>query len=412
MPNTKEALIKYCFERDRLQAVRNIEQMNPALAAEGLDFDLIRVSLSAKCPLLTAVFYNQIFAMSVATLQDKLTASGARLGNYRGAETPASFGDTKAEFAALLDGCAVFDLSWQAKLIFSGRDRVRWLNGMVTNNVRDLALGHGVYSFVLTPQGHNQGDLVAYDRGDYLLVATDREQAPKITALLQRYIIMDDVEIEDISDKLSAIGVAGPKAGEVLSSAGIDVSQLQPGQVIDTVRHEIGISVARNTHPRMDGYEVWLAAEQADRVWDALTSAGATPVGSDALEMYRIARGVPRYGVDLRERDLAQETGQEHALSFIKGCYIGQEIVERVRARGNVHRTFIGFEVHGEPPPPGTKVRANDKDAGEITSAARVPFPGGDRTLALGYLRREVATAGATVQVGEHSATVKTLPFI
>jgi len=350
--------------------------------------------------------------MTVATLQHKLAASGARPEHYRGAETPASFGDTKAEFAALLDGCAVFDLSWQAKLIFSGRDRVRWLNGMVTNNVRDLALGQGVYSFILTPQGHNQGDLVAYNRGDYLLAATDREQAPKITALLQRYIIMDDVEIEDISDKLGAIGVAGPMASETLSSAGIDVSQLQAGQVIDMVWREIGISVARNTHPQMDGYEIWLAAEQADRVWDALTSVGAVPVGSDALEMYRIARGGPRYRIDLRERDLAQETGQEHALSFTKGYYIGQEIVERIRARGNVHRTFIGFEVQGEPPQPGTKVRANDKDVGEITSAARVPFPGGDRTLALGYLRREVATPGATVQIGNQSATVRALPFI
>jgi aminomethyltransferase len=349
--------------------------------------------------------------MTVATLQDKLTALGARMGNYRGAETPASFGDVVAEFKALLEGCAVFDMSWQAKLIFSGRDRVRWLNGMITNNVRDMALGHGVYSFILTPQGHNQGDLVAYNRGDYLLAATDREQAPKIAAVLQRYIIMDDVEIEDISDKLGAIGVAGPKASEVLSKAGIDVAQLQARQVMDTVWRETGISVARNTHPQMDGYEIWLASEQAERVWDALTSAGATPVGSDALEMYRIARGVPRYGVDLRERDLAQETGQEHALSFTKGCYIGQEIVERVRARGNVHRTFVGFEVQGEPPPPGTKIRAGDKDVGEITSAAPVPFPAGGRTLALGYLRREVATAGATVQVGEQSATVKTLPF-
>lgn len=374
---------------------------------------------SAKCQVLsakyrkpTALFYNEIFAMTVATLQDKLTASGARVGNYRGADTPATFGDVAAEVKVLLEGCAVFDMSWQAKLIFSGRDRVRWLNGMVTNNVRDLAPGQGVYSFILTPQGHNQGDLVAYNRGDYLLAATDREQAPKITALLQRYIIMDDVEIEDISDKLGAIGVAGPQAGEVLSKAGIDVSQLQAGQVIDTVWREIGISVARSTHPQMDGYEIWLAREHADRTWDALTSAGATPVGSDALEMYRIARGVPRYGVDLRERDLAQETGQEHALSFVKGCYIGQEIVERVRARGNVHRTFVGFEIQGDPPQLGTKVRANDKDVGEITSAARVPFPGGDKTLALGYLRREVATAGATVQIGEQNATVKTLPFI
>jgi folate-binding protein YgfZ len=361
--------------------------------------------------MLSAVFYNQVFAMTVATLQDKLSASGARLGNYRGAETAASFGDTTAEFKAVLDGCAIFDMSWQAKLVFSGRDRVRWLNGMVTNNIRDLALGHGLYSFILTPQGHNQGDLVAYNRGDYFLATTDREQSPKITALLQRYIIMDDVEIEDISDKLSTIGIAGPKAGEMLSNTGIEVAQLQPGQVIDTVWRDTGISVARNTHPQMDGYEIWLAAEQADRVWDALTSAGAAPVGSEALEIYRIARGVPRYGLDLRERDLAQETGQQHALSFTKGCYIGQEIVERIRARGNVHRTFIGFEVQGAPPQPGTKVRANDKDVGEITSAARVPFPSGERTLALGYLRREVAAPGSAVQIGEQSATVNALPF-
>jgi folate-binding protein YgfZ len=158
-----------------------------------------------------------------------------------------------------------------------------------------------------------------------------------------------------------------------------------------------------------------------------LVSAGATPVGSEALELYRIVRGVPRFGVDLRERDLPQETGQQHALNFAKGCYIGQEIVERIRARGNVHRTFIGFEVQGEPdtptsaksallgdpvlPQPGTKVRANDKDVGEITSAARVPFPSGERTLALGYLRREVAAPGATVQIGDQSGTVAILPF-
>ena len=135
------------------------------------------------------------------------------------------------------------------------------------------------------------------------------------------------------------------------------------------------------------------------------------PVGSDALEMYRIVRGVPRYGMDLRERDLPQETGQEHALNFTKGCFIGQEIVERIRARGNVHRTFLGFEAEGESPQPGTKVRANDKDVGEITSAARVPFPGGERTLALGYLRREVAAPDAEVQVGEQSARVRMLPF-
>jgi len=365
--------------------------------------------------------------MSVTTIQEKLAGSGARLGSYRGAETPATFGNAAAEFRALLEGCAIFDMSWQAKLVLSGEDRVRWLNGMVTNNVRDLAPGHGVYSFLLSAQGRIQGDLVAYNRGDYLLVTTDKEQAPAIVAIFDRYIIMDDVEVADISDKLAAVGVAGPKAGEVLSNAGIEVTQLEAGQVSDMVWRDIGISIARSAQPHLDGYEIWFSAENADKVWDGLQSAGAKPVGSDALEIYRIVRGVPRFGVDLRERDLPQETGQQHALNFAKGCYIGQEIVERIHARGNVHRTFMGFDLQGEPdtptsaksalvgdpvlPQPGTKVRANDKDVGEITSAAWVPFPSGERTLALGYLRREAATPGSTVQIGEQGATVCALPF-
>jgi aminomethyltransferase len=354
--------------------------------------------------------------MSVTTFQEKLAASGARLGMYRGAETPADFGDSATEFHVLLQGCALLDLSWQAKLVLAGEDRVRWLNGMVTNNVRDLATGHGVYSFVLSAQGRIQGDLVAYNRGDYLLVTTDREQAPTIADIFDRYIIMDDVEVADISDKLAAIGVVGPiaKSRQILAAAGLDVSQLEPGQVIDAVWRGVGVSVARSAQPQMDGFEIWFASENMDAIWDTLVSAGLTPVGSDALELYRIVRGIPRFGVDLRERDLPQETGQQHALNFAKGCYIGQEIVERIRSRGNVHRMFTGFEVQGPPvelPAPGTKVRANDKDVGEITSAARIPFPSGERTLALGYARREAAPPGATVQIGEQSAAVRILPF-
>jgi folate-binding protein YgfZ len=127
--------------------------------------------------------------------------------------------------------------------------------------------------------------------------------------------------------------------------------------------------------------------------------------------LYRIARGVPRYGIDLRERDLAQETGQLHVLNFAKGCYVGQEIVERIRSRGNVHRVFVGLDVQGDAPAAGTKIIAGEKEVGEITSAARVPFPAGDRTLALGYIRREFAEPGTEVKVGERDATVRALPF-
>jgi folate-binding protein YgfZ len=363
----------------------------------------------------------------VTTIQEKLAASGARPGRYRGAETTAAFGDVPAEFRALLEGCGIFEVSWQAKLVLTGEDRVRWLNGMVTNNIRDLAPGHGVYNFLLSAQGRIQGDLVSYNRGDYLLVTTDREQAPAIAAIFDRYIIMDDVEVTPISDKLATIGVAGPKAPEVLFEVDVATRQLEPGQVIDTVWRDVGISVARSAQPPMDGYEIWFSAENADKVWDALVRAGATPVGSDALELYRISRGVPRFGVDLRERDLPQETGQQYALNFAKGCYIGQEIVERIRSRGSVHRMFAGFEIQDEAdtssgaesalvehpvlPLAGTKIRAGDKDIGEITSAARVPFPTGKRTLALGYVRREAAVSGTSVQIGSQTASVRTLPF-
>jgi len=177
------------------------------------------------------------------------------------------------------------------------------------------------------------------------------------------------------------------------------------------VWHDVGISVARGTHPNMEAYEIWFAAEQADRVWDELVAAGATPVGSEAVELYRIARGVPLYGRDFGQRDLPQETEQKHALNFSKGCYIGQEIVERIRARAILHRTFTGFVVEGEPPATGTKIKDGDKNIGESTSAARVPFPNGERTVALGYLRREFETPGTAVQIGEQQATVQSIPF-
>jgi aminomethyltransferase len=105
----------------------------------------------------------------------------------------------------------------------------------------------------------------------------------------------------------------------------------------------------------------------------------------------RISRGIPQFGVDIRDRDLPQETGQSRALNFTKGCYLGQEIVERIRSRGAVHRQFTAFQVEGALPEPGAKIVAEEKEVGEITSSAILPLPSGDRAVALGYLRREAA---------------------
>jgi len=362
--------------------------------------------------------------MSMAALQTYVEGLGAtRLGEYRGATTAAAFSDPHTELAALRVGCGVCDLGFRAKIALPGKDRVRWLNGMVSNNIRDLAAGLGVYAFILNPQGHILGDLNAYNRGESLLVDTDRGQAEKILAIFRKYIIMDKVEVSDLGDQLTALGVSGPKAREVLAACGFELPETTAPQAGDLHLHDlkwrgVDCTLARNGE---NSYEIWLAPGVVRKLWDALLAAGATPVGAEALETHRILSGVPLYGVDIRERELPQETEQARALSFTKGCYIGQEIVERIRARGNVHRMFTGFVVENAAPvAPGAKVVARDavsgdKEVGEVTSVASLPGerrpgePG--RSVALGYIRREAGAPGREVTIGAAAAKVVKLPF-
>jgi folate-binding protein YgfZ len=299
----------------------------------------------------------------------------------------------------------------RAKILLTGADRVRWLNGMVTNNIRDLAVGRGVYNFLLNPQGHILGDLYAYNRGEYLMVDTDASQAEKIISTFEHYIIMDDVEVANASDKLTAVGVAGPQSVEVLRAAGFELPELEALQVIDQVWGDAGVTLVRGEGQQVRCYEIWLAPANQGRLRDTLEEAGAEAVSPEALDVYRIARGIPRYGQDIRGRDLPQETEQARALNFNKGCYVGQEIVERIRSRGSVHRKFTGFEIAGSVPPPGARIQVQGKEIGEVTSAASLPLPEAERTVALGYIQREFGVPGRIVEIGAVHATVSDLPF-
>ena len=321
------------------------------------------------------------------------------------------FGNATDEFAALRSTCGVYNLENRAKIQLTGSDRVRWLNGMITNNVRDLTAGHGVYGFLLNPQGHILGDLIAYNRGEHILVDTDQSQLETILATFDHYIIMDDVEVANISDKLSAIGLAGPNAGSVLKAAGFEVPELKILQIADLPWQQTNVSIVRGESVSFPSYQIWVAPEHAASVRETLQRSGAVPVGPEALELYRIALGIPLYGKDIRERDLPQETEQQRALNFNKGCYVGQEIVERIRSRGAVHRKFTGFTVTGAAPAPGTKIQAQAKDVGEITSSAVIPSPDGEHTVALGYIRREVGVPGKEVEIAGSRAVVADLPF-
>ncbi|HTK94906.1 MAG TPA: glycine cleavage T C-terminal barrel domain-containing protein [Terriglobales bacterium] len=345
--------------------------------------------------------------MNPTPLHDALAAAGARFGQFGGVETAATFGDLAKEYAALRSGAAVYDLGRRAKILLTGNDRVRWLNGMVTNNVRDLAPGHGNYNFLLNAQGHILADLYVYNRGDYLLVDTGQEQAARVLELFDKFIIMDEVETTDASERLTAIGVAGPKAAEVLQKVGLAVPA-EPLSVHDLEWEQIGLSVVRQDG--RDDYELWLAAQNAATAWNALVVAGAMPAGYEALELARIADGIPRFGVDIREKELPQETAQQRALNFNKGCYLGQEIVERIHARGAVHRELKGFEVTHGLPAAGAKISAGGKEVGQVTSVAQLPN-GSRRTLALGYIRREAGTPGTEVEIEGAKARVSSLPF-
>jgi folate-binding protein YgfZ len=349
--------------------------------------------------------------MPATALHDQLASAPARLGEYLGAATAIDFGDVRGEFAALISECGVYDLGWRAKIALTGGDRIRWLNGMVTNNIRDLAAGHGLYAFLLNPQGHILGDLYAYNRGDSLLVDTDRSQLEKILATFDHYIIMDDVEVANVSDQLTAIGIAGSKAREILRAAGLECPGLAPLELNNLTGQPSAVTLVRSDNESVERFELWLSPTEVGALWERLVSTGARPVGTAALELLRIAAGIPRYGQDIRERDLPQETEQQRALNFSKGCYIGQEIVERIRSRGGVHRKFTGFQLDGALPAPGTKIQADGKDIGEITSAASLPAAGGDRPVALGYVRREIAVPGRVLDAGDSKLTVAGLPF-
>lgn len=315
--------------------------------------------------------------------------------------------DSRRELTALVAGCGIHR-SNHALFSITGRDRVRWLNGMVTNNIRDLAPGNGVYAFVLNAQGHILGDLYVFNLGENLAAELDKAQSESLLKILRRYIIMDKVEIADLSSEKTVINVTGPKSGDVLAAIGL-AAELGFLQFSNSNWNGIEVTLVRGDNSYFSSYEIWISGDQAEALLHALKTAGAELVGNDALETFRILCGIPRFGQDIRERTLPQETGQDRALNFNKGCYIGQEIIERIRARGNVHRTFVGFEIEANAPARGTKIQVKGKDVGEITSVMSAPFK--HKRLALGYLRKEVMESGEALSAGDAVVKPRPLPF-
>ena len=276
------------------------------------------------------------------------------------------------------------DTGWIA---VTGEDRVRWLNGMVTNSVQALQPGQGAYTFLLNAQGRIQGDATVWCEPDRLLLETDRAQVQPMMELLDRFIIMDDVELQDLSEEMHGFAIAGPRAAELLASAGLEVPSAAGLTRRERQWDFSCVQVIRAYSPVVPRFEVWMNSTAALKADVDEWMRAVAPVRAESLELLRVLEGVPRFGVDIREKDLPQETAQMRALHFSKGCYLGQEIVERIRSRGQVHRTFAQFVLEGAAPAAGTELLAEEKAVGVLTTVSSEPVDG--LRLALGYVRRE-----------------------
>jgi folate-binding protein YgfZ len=341
--------------------------------------------------------------VSETPLAAHLTAENPalELKMHRGAQTPFAFQGKAAELQALVHAAGIFDLGYRTFLRAAGKDRVRWLNGMITQTVKGLAPGQTGYTLILSPQGRIQGDGDVSFHGEFLQLETDRSQSERLLTHLRRFIIMDDVKLEELDASVTALGIAGPKAAEILGKIGGRAPEEGRFE-----RAELAGAEATLVHgygPLAPRFEIWVAADKAPAVWRALVGAGAVPCGVAALEDLRVLEGVPQFDVDFSDKHLPQETNLQRALNFTKGCYIGQEIVERIRSRATVHRSLRQFDLAGSPPSlgPGEKIefRAGDAVVGELTSTASFFLPEFSGTLALGVVRTEALENSQTVPI-------------
>ncbi len=331
---------------------------------------------------------------------------------YCGTLTPRVFDGLPGEMDSLLHAAGVSDLGWRGKIQVMGSDRLRWLNGMVSNTVQSLPEGEGNYSFLLSVQGRIQGDCYVYRRSGDLLLDTGFDQMPALMHHLDHFIIMDDVELADVSHQSTALSLAGPGAPRVLATLGFapPASSVQNARMISTRIGEVPCTIVDAYHVAVPRFELWFAPEHVLAIWETLQAAGVTPCGLEAMEALRVLEATPLYGIDLNDRDLPQETAQARALNFSKGCYLGQEIVERIRSRGKVNRQFRQFALHGQPSHLPIDLRSGEQSVGRITSAASLSSAGLPQVLALGFIRIEAVERNAEITYDGGVATALAAP--
>ena len=302
-----------------------------------------------------------------------------------------------AGYQALRAHAVWLDLSARGKIRVSGDDRARLLHAMSTNHVQH---GGGCYAFFLNAQGRILSDVNLFCFEDHFLLDTEPETRHKLFEHLDRYIIADDVTLSDETDRIATIALEGPQAADVLAKLAAPI----PETLYSTASWDES-TIARVDSTGSGGFFLFIPVADRPRVSELLESAGAIAATPSDAAIVRIENGRPRYGEEITERFLVQETGQLQAVHFSKGCYLGQEIVERVRSRAQIHRILRHLEIDSsEVPAAGTKLKSDGNDAAEIVSAAFSPALG--KVVAMAYVRTPHSEPGTELTLGNAVARV------
>ena len=348
-------------------------------------------------------------------------AAGAEFTEFFGVRLPAQFGDPLAEYEAARNSVALVDTNFRAVFALTGPDRVRYLNAVTSGNIRDLTPGQSALGLLLNAQGHMLAELITLVLEDRLLVLSHAYLRQRTFEILDRFIIMDDATIADETAQTGTLAIEGPKAPDLLRKLmQVEYMQLPAGAhvtaVLDSSGAAIPCRVLRHSLCGFRGAELLLPRPSLPAAWQALNAGaralGGSPIGYRALNMLRLEAAIPWFGTDFDEHQIPQEAGVESThISFTKGCYTGQEIVERVRSRGHVNRRLTGLLFSSsEVPNAGATVLATDgTEAGHITSAAFSPLAG--KATGMAYLRREYLEPGTTLQCGNMAAEVIEVPL-
>jgi tRNA-modifying protein YgfZ len=349
---------------------------------------------------------------NVSPLHETAARSGAIFGEEEGGQTPLHFGRPDEEYRRIWEHAGMFDRSPRGKVTLTGTDAQRFLHNLCTNDILNLQAGAGCEAFLTT----NKAKAIAYvlvfhqAEPDRLWLDTDPGRASVVSGHLDRYLISERVEIADRTTEYGQLYVAGPQAQEYVRVA-LGLASL-PDQIHEASKAG-GVWVRRrDLMPALPGFDVICPSEKAPAVWESLAGRGVSPAGSQTFDVLRVEAGVPVFHRDIDEERMVVEVGRgTRAISYTKGCYLGQETIVMARDRGHVNRFLVGLRVEGATPvSPGTVVRAGEKEVGQVTSGVMSPRVG---SIALAYVRREQEQEGTalTVAEGGRKAVVATLPF-